>query len=108
MIYCSRRIVGDELINWNDSSLNIHNFIRALVYPGPLAQTKINDKKVFIKKSTFINSAPKYIDKPGTILKKDSAGIIVKTGDTYILIKEWICDTLLKVGDRFDNGFNNC
>ena len=107
-IYCSRRIVGDELINWNDSSLNIHNFIRALVYPGPLAQTKINNKKVFIKKSTFINSAPKYIDKPGTILKKDSAGIIVKTGDTYILIKEWICDTLLKVGDRFDNGFNNC
>ena len=79
-----------------------------MVYPGPLAQTKINDKKVFIKKSTFINSAPKYIDKPGTILKKDSAGIIVKTGDTYILIKEWICDTLLKVGDRFENGINNC
>ena len=106
-IYCSRRRVGDELINWNDSSLNIYNFIRALAYPGPLAQTQINNKKVLIKKSTFLNSAPEYIDKPGTILKKDNNGIIVKTSDTYILINEWICDTLLKVGDRFENGFNN-
>ena len=107
-IYCSKRRVGDELINWNDSSLNIHNFIRALAHPGPLAQTTIIDKKVYIKKSIFFDSAPKYIDKPGTILKKDSEGIIVKTGDTYILINEWICDTLLKVGDRFENGLNNC
>ena len=96
-IYCSRRKEGDELINWNDSSLEIYNFIRALVSPGPFAQTFLRGEKIFIKKAEFLKSAPKYKDIPGSILKKDSSGFFVKTGDSYLLIKKWHCDILLKV-----------
>ena len=107
-IYCSRRKLGDELINWNHDSLAIYNFIRALVAPGPFAQSKIKGNIVFIKKAIFLKDAPKYIDIPGSILRKDDNGLLVKTGDSYLIINEWECDILIRVGDRFFNGSNNC
>ncbi len=107
-IYCSRRQEGDELINWNSTSLEIYNFVRALAPPGPYAQTFIRNTRVFVKKAEYIKSAPKYKDFPGSILKKDSSGLLVKTGDSYIRIQKWDCDILLKRGDRFNFGFNYC
>tara|TARA_A100001035_G_C27774878_1_gene498409 strand:- start:1350 stop:2255 length:906 start_codon:yes stop_codon:yes gene_type:complete len=107
-IYCSRRREGDEIINWNNTSLEIFNFIRALVYPGPYAQTFINGVRVYIKKAEYIKEAPVYKDCPGSILKKENSVLTVKTGDSYIFIKEWDCDILLKIGDRFNSGFNHC
>ena len=105
-IYCSRRREGDEIINWDNTSLEIYNFIRALVNPGPYAQTFIKGKRVYIKKALYLKEAPNYIDCPGSILKKDKFGLLVKTGDSYICIQEWDCDILLKTGDRFNCGFN--
>jgi len=107
-ILCSRRKEGDEIINWNNSSLEIYNFIRALVSPGPYAQTFAKGVKMYIKKAEYIKDAPNYIDLPGSILKKDKLGLIVKTGDSYIRIQKWDCDILLKTGDRFNCGFNHC
>ena len=40
-LYCSKRIEGDEIINWNNSSREIFNFIRALTLPSILAQKLI-------------------------------------------------------------------
>lgn len=37
--YCGRRGIGDEVINWNQKSRSIFNFIRALCSPGPKATT---------------------------------------------------------------------
>ncbi len=107
-ILCSRRREGDEIINWNKGSLEIYNFIRALVYPGPYAQTFAKGAIIHIKKALYIDEAPNYIDIPGSILKKDKNGLLVKTGDSYILIQKWDCDILLKTGDRFNCGFNHC
>ena len=107
-IYCSKRKEGDELINWNNTSLEIYNFIRALVPPGPYAQTFIKDNRVFIHEADYIKDAPKYKDIPGSILKKDLSGLLIKTGDSYLLIKKWHCDILLKRGDRFNCGANYC
>lgn len=107
-IYCSKRREGDEFINWSNKSLEIYNFIRALVPPGPYAQTTIKGTKVYIEKAKYIKSAPKYKDYPGSILKKDSSGLLVKTGDSYILIQKWDCDILLRRGDRFNCGSNYC
>ena len=106
-IYCSRRREGDEFINWEKKSLDIYNFIRALVKPGPFAQTIINRKVVYVKSAKFIQEAPEYIDIPGSIIKKGEDGIFVKTGDTYILINDWDCDILVKSGDRFSFGVNH-
>ena len=107
-IYCSKRKEGDEMIDWNNTSLDIYNFIRALVYPGPYAKTIIKGKILFIKKAIYINSAPLYKDIPGSILRKDNNGLLVKTGDSYLLINEWDCDILVKPGDRFNFGTNYC
>ncbi len=107
-IFCTRRIPGDELIDWNWNSQTIFNFIRALVSPGPYAQSLLGESYIYFKKATFLENAPKYIDIPGSILYKDEKGFIVKTGDSYLLINEWECDNLIRVGDRLSNGFNNC
>lgn len=45
---CSRRKEGDELKNWNNTLLEIYNFIRALVPHGPYVQSLIKDNRVFI------------------------------------------------------------
>lgn len=103
-IYCSKRRDGDEFINWRGKSLDIYNFIRALVKPGPYAQTLIKGKILYVKSAKYLDSAPEYIDIPGSIIKKDADKFFVKTGDTYILINEWDCDILVKSGDRFNCG----
>ena len=37
--YYKQRKEGDEIIQWNQDTARLLNFIRALVYPGPIAQT---------------------------------------------------------------------
>ena len=100
-IYCCKRMLGDELLNWNQSSLNIFNFIRALTYPGPAARTKIGGDEIKILKSDLINNAPNYIGIPGTLLLKDKKGFLVKTQDSFIRITKWEAPKKLKVGMRF-------
>ena len=100
-IYCCRRILGDEVLNWNQSSLNIFNFIRALTYPGPAARTKIEGDEIKILKSDLINNSPNYIGIPGTLLFKDKKGFLVKTQDSFIRITKWEAPKKLRVGMRF-------
>ena len=64
-------------------------------------------KVLYVKSAKYIDSAPNYIDIPGSIIKKDEDGFLVKTGDTYILINDWDCDILVKLGDRFNCGINH-
>ena len=44
--YCSKRKVGDEILNWNQSSRSVFNFIRALCKPGPMARAFINKREM--------------------------------------------------------------
>ena len=43
--YCGKRIDGDEQINWNKNSKDIHNLIRAVSKPGPEAFFYFENKK---------------------------------------------------------------
>ena len=97
---CSQRKPGDEMIDWNWTSREVFNFVRALTYPGPMAQTKIDEETVFIKKVEIISNAPIYKCIPGAILAKENVGMLVKTGDSYIRIVEWSSETKLYVGGR--------
>lgn len=97
----SQRKPGDETIDWNWTSREVFNFVRALSRPGPLAQTKINDKTVYIVKAELVTDAPLYKCIPGALLAKDGIGFLVKTGDTYIRIVEWISEAKLFAGGRF-------
>ena len=96
-MYCGRRVEGDEVINWNDNSRNVFNFIRSISEPGPKARTKINGKQIKINKARFIDDAPSYIGKPGQILSKTTNGYLVKTKDSFIEVIE--VNTKLKIGE---------
>ena len=99
-MYCSKRLEGDEVINWNSTSREIFNFIRALTYPGPCARSFIGGIEIKLIASEEINGAKNYIDFPGAILEVKESYFIVKTLDTYIKIIKWQTGAKLKIGER--------
>lgn len=103
-MYCGRRGFGDEIVNWNQSSRNIFNFIRSICSPGPKATTYIKGQVVRINSSRFISNAPTYIGKPGQVLTKTKKGFLVKTMDSFIEILEVENENNVKVGEVFSNG----
>jgi len=85
--YCSGRREGDEWINWQWPSERIHNLVRAITKPGPGARTVVDDEPIVVLESELINRAPAYIDRPGTVVGRIDEGVIVKTGDTTLILK---------------------
>ncbi len=100
-LICARRIEGDEIINWENNSRTIFNFVRALTPPGPSAVSYCQGKKIKIKKVELVENSPNYIGVEGSILDKNNEEIIVKTKDSYIKIKSWEGDVNLRIGMRF-------
>lgn len=100
--YCSQRKVGDEILNWNQTSREIFNFVRAICKPGPMARAFINGSEMKINKIQYIENAPIYQCVTGAILNKDIEGFFVKTKDSFIKVVEFDYDGKIKVGDRFD------
>ena len=98
-LYCGRRGEGDEIINWNQNSRDIFNFIRSICRPGPMATTFQNATEVKINSSRLIKDAPCYIGKPGQVLVKTKEGYLVKTLDSFIEILEVSSEVKLKVGE---------
>ncbi|REE01641.1 methionyl-tRNA formyltransferase [Marinoscillum furvescens] len=98
--YCGRRSLGDEIIDWNQNSRDIFNFIRAICHPGPKATTFLGEKKITINKARLIPEAPIYKNTSGQLLNKTSGGFLVKTLDSFIEILEIESEVKLKVGDK--------
>lgn len=85
--YCRGRKEGDEIINWNNTSQNIHNFIRGINYPGPLARTYFKNKELKIIKSRVPNKKQFKNFAIGEVLKITKHYIYVKTKNNYIICK---------------------
>ena len=98
--YCGGRGVGDERINWNQSSRQIFSFIRSICTPGPKAATYHDGTEIKINSSKLIFNAPNYIGIPGQILSKTKFGYIVKTKDSFIEILEVENNSNIRIGDR--------
>jgi methionyl-tRNA formyltransferase len=97
--YCGIRREGDEKINWNQTSRQIFNFIRAVSYPGPRATTFFNGEVVKINASKMIQNAPSYIGTPGQIIGRNDTGhFIIKTLDSFIEIFDIETNCKLKIG----------
>lgn len=84
--YCSGRVDGDEYIDWNWSSERIYNFVRGIAEPAPGARTFLNGIEYIVDRAELIDGAPNYIDKVGNVVGKNAKGIVVKTGDSTLLI----------------------
>ena len=100
VLICTQRMPGDEFIDWNCTSREIFNFVRALSDPGPKATTHIGSNQVKINRVQFIPNACVYKGIPGAILSKENDGFLVKTGDSYLQIIDWSSNVRLKVGAR--------
>lgn len=98
--YCGRRGIGDEKLNWNQTSREIFNFIRAICKPGPMATTYRDGIEVKINKARLIEDAPTYKNTPGQLLAKTKEGFLVKTQDSFLEIFDIETDLKLKVGDN--------
>jgi len=95
--YCGKREEGDEIIDWNQTSREIFNFIRAICAPGPQARSFVCDSEVKINKVREVPDAPIYKGKAGQILCKTENGFYVKTKDSFIEVIEF--EGKLKIGE---------
>jgi len=98
--YCGMRGEGDEIIDWNQSSRHLFNFIRAVCDPAPKATTFFKGQTVRINKAKMIPDAPAYIGIPGQVVGTTSDGFVVKTQDTTLELLEIDSPVPLKTGDR--------
>lgn len=100
--YCGMRRVGDEVLDWNQDSREVFNFVRAICFPGPCARTVLNGKEMKVCKVRLIEGAKSYKNTVGQILGKTKSGFYVKTRDTFIEVIEYEYDGKIIVGDRFE------
>ena len=101
--YCGGRGMGDEIIDWNQTSRELFNFIRAISEPGPLAHTFLNGSVIKLESSQMIHDAPSYKGTPGQVLMKTNNGLIVKTLDSFLEVFINNDDIKIRVGDKFTN-----
>jgi methionyl-tRNA formyltransferase len=88
-MYCCRRREGDEEIDWTSSTVSIERFVRALVPPGPGARTLWQDAPYAILAAEKIEGARPYAGAAGEVIGRDSDGILVKSGDTFLRLTRW-------------------
>ncbi len=87
--YCSRRVKGDERLNWNQCSKSIFNFVRAISKPGPQARSFHNEEEILINKIRLIKFSKNYIGIPGSVIMVKPRSFFVKTLDSFVEVLEW-------------------
>ena len=115
--YCGKRGPGDEWINWSGTTQNIHNFIRGIALPGPGARAMMGEEEVALLESRLIGDAPHYKGTNGEVVGRSDEGVMIKTGDSTLLItkacmiKEGnVTDAIRprwRIGTRLKSGLNN-
>lgn len=86
--YFPGRGPDDEWLDWDDTSVNLHNKIRAITRPAPGARTLLGDSEIRIWRAFYDPSWPRYIATPGVVVGRCADGVRVKTRDSSILIQE--------------------
>jgi methionyl-tRNA formyltransferase len=82
----------DDVIDWNKTSREIYNKIRAISrpYPGAVFYDEKNNKYKVWKAKIVDEFNYGQSEKPGTIVAKFfNNDLIIKTKNSYILIEEW-------------------
>ncbi len=102
--YFSKRKEGDEILNWNQTSREIFNFVRAICRPGPVARAFINLNEMKINKVELIDKVTNYDYefKIGNVVDIVNNSFIVKTKDNFIIVTEFEFDGNINIGDSFE------
>lgn len=72
-------------IRWRDSAWRIHNLVRAVTYPWPMAKTSFQGHPLFVSRTRVVTDGT---TKPGIVLAVSSSGIQVGTGGDSIELLE--------------------
>lgn len=84
--YCTR-VPNDGLIDFNQNSIDVFNFIRALTKPYPGSFTFFNGKKMIVWDSKIPINKKNYLGRiPGRVVGITNEGIEVLTKDSSIII----------------------
>jgi len=88
--YTCKRIPNDGLINWNKSSTEIYNLIRALSPPYPCAYTKYKKEKLFVRRAQIGDyNERNYIGRiVGRVINIDEFGVEILCGRGTIKLTE--------------------
>lgn len=102
--YFGGRRDGDEWIDWSRPSAEIYNLVRGITRPGPGARSWIGGDPIIIWGAAYDPRWPRYRCTPGEVVgrargESDSllgvrfagpplAGVLVKTGDSTLLLRE--------------------
>ena len=87
--YFGGRGEGDEWLDWSDTSRNLYNKVRGISRPGPGARTMVCDQPAIIWRAEYDPTWPKYLATPGQVVgRADGGGVIVKTGDSTLVLRE--------------------
>ncbi len=86
--YFAGRSEGDEWLDWSDSSVNLHNKVRAITRPGPGARTLRGERRITVWRAYCDPEWPKYLATPGQVVGREEGGVLVKTGDSTLLLQE--------------------
>jgi methionyl-tRNA formyltransferase len=90
--YWRKRGEKDGEINWEQPSLQIYNLVRALARPYVGAHTFLDKKKMLVWRAR-LPQTPLPEDaaqlSPGTIFAANKEGLAVRTGDGFLLVREW-------------------
>jgi methionyl-tRNA formyltransferase len=86
--YFAGREEGDEWLDWTDTSLNLHNKVRAITRPGPGSRTLLGDRGVVVWRACYDPTWPSYLATPGQVVGCRQDGVLIKTGDSTLLLQE--------------------
>ncbi|GAA0353728.1 methionyl-tRNA formyltransferase [Bowmanella denitrificans] len=99
--YCTVRKPGDEIIDWNQTTRDVFNFIRAISSPGPNAITYLGEHEIQIVKAEQIKDAPYYKGIVGAVVGIGKDYFEIKTQDSFIRVIQYISPVKIMMGDRF-------
>jgi methionyl-tRNA formyltransferase len=98
--YCGMRGEGDEKLDWNQTSREVFNFVRAICRPGPMARSTVRGHEIRINRARLIPGAPVYKCVPGMVVGRTKETLVVKTLDSTVELTEYECDERPRIGDR--------
>ena len=87
--YFPKFVAGDDVIDWNQPSLLIYNKIRSRLNERySRIYTRHDMNEYLVSSAALANNIEDYLSVNGQVIDKSDKGILVKTGDSAIWIRE--------------------
>ena len=97
--YCRARGKGDERLNWEWTSREVFNFVRALCRPGPEARTWLDTSEIRINSVEEMPQIRGTVVPPGRVTAVEAECFTVAASDSLVRVVEWSGTESINIGD---------